>query len=214
MRILVVSATELEIGPFMTEHRHADVLITGVGVPAAIYHLQKRLHQIDYDFVLQAGICGTLDPDYSLCSSVIVQKDCFADLGVENYPGVESVFDLNLADPSQFPFDNGWLINNNQILREYNLKTVNGITVNTIHTKKDHLDFFRTRFEATIESMEGAAFHYVCLQENVEFMQLRNISNVAGIRDKSQWMIRESIEQLNKDLSLLYDSIQKKTPGQ
>ena len=47
--------------------------------------------------------------------------------------------------------------------------------------------------------MEGAAFHYVCLQENIPFVQLRAISNFVGERDKSKWLMKEAIENLNRE---------------
>jgi futalosine hydrolase len=48
--------------------------------------------------------------------------------------------------------------------------------------------------------MEGAAFHYVCLQQKINFLQLRGISNDVGQRDKSKWKLKESVENLNKEL--------------
>jgi futalosine hydrolase len=58
----------------------------------------------------------------------------------------------------------------------------------------------REKFLPDIESMEGAAFHYVCLQQKNNFLQLRSISNRVGERDKSKWKLKESIENLNKEL--------------
>ena len=61
----------------------------------------------------------------------------------------------------------------------------------------------REKFGADIESMEGAAFHYVCLQQKIKFLQLRSISNVAGERDKTKWMMKEAINNLNIELKNL-----------
>jgi futalosine hydrolase len=49
--------------------------------------------------------------------------------------------------------------------------------------------------------MEGAAFHYACLQMNTSFLQLRGISNVVGERDKNKWKMKEAIGNLNNELS-------------
>ncbi|MGH2563712.1 MAG: futalosine hydrolase, partial [Ginsengibacter sp.] len=59
MNVLVVSATELEIESFLPEKNTADVLITGVGIPATIFHLTKKLSKKKYDLVIQAGIAGS-----------------------------------------------------------------------------------------------------------------------------------------------------------
>ena len=48
--------------------------------------------------------------------------------------------------------------------------------------------------------MEGAAFHYLCLQEQVPFLQLRAISNHVGERNKANWKLKEAIHNLNEKL--------------
>jgi futalosine hydrolase len=54
------------------------------------------------------------------------------------------------------------------------------------------------RYDCCVESMEGAAFHYVCLQEGMPFAQVRAISNYVTPRDKSQWQMKDAIVNLNK----------------
>jgi hypothetical protein len=39
MNLLVVAATDFEIKPFIQNNKNAEVLITGVGIPATIFHL-------------------------------------------------------------------------------------------------------------------------------------------------------------------------------
>jgi futalosine hydrolase len=53
---------------------------------------------------------------------------------------------------------------------------------------------------ADIESMEGAALHYVALLENIPFLQIRSLSNFAGERDKSKWEMNKAISCLNLEL--------------
>jgi futalosine hydrolase len=55
--------------------------------------------------------------------------------------------------------------------------------------------------------MEGAALHYVCLQENIPFLQIRSISNRVGERDKAKWEFKEAIKNLNKELAVLLKEI-------
>ena len=59
------------------------------------------------------------------------------------------------------------------------------------------------KYNVMVESMEGAAFHYVCLQEYIPFVQLRAVSNFVGERDKTKWQMREAIENLNRELIAL-----------
>ena len=51
--------------------------------------------------------------------------------------------------------------------------------------------------------MEGAAFHYVCLQQKIPFIQLRAISNYVGERNKTKWKMKEAIINLNEKLIFL-----------
>ena len=48
--------------------------------------------------------------------------------------------------------------------------------------------------------MEGAVLHYICLQEDIPFLQLRSISNYVGERDKTRWKIKEAVDNLNAEL--------------
>ena len=82
-----------------------------------------------------------------------------------------------------------------------------GITVNKITDDKIQIKRFLEKFGADIESMEGAAFHYVCLQEKINFLQLRSISNIAGERDKTKWKMKEAISNLNIELKKLVKNI-------
>lgn len=207
MQILIIAATETEIGPFVNANSGIDVLITGVGVPSTMYHLQKRIHQIDYDFIIQAGIAGCFKTDIKLGDVVLVQYDCFADLGIEEKENYTPIFKTTFADANEFPFKDGWLINTNQHVRDTNLATVKAITVNKVSDAELQKQQYATLFNADIETMEGAALHYVCLQENIPFLQIRSVSNLVGERDKTKWKLKEAIENLNIELLKLINRL-------
>jgi futalosine hydrolase len=48
--------------------------------------------------------------------------------------------------------------------------------------------------------MEGAALHFVALQENIPFLQMRSLSNFVGERDKGNWVMDIAIANLNIEL--------------
>lgn len=203
MQILLIAATEQEIDPVVSTHTGADLLITGVGVPATIYHLQKRLHQLDYDLVIQAGIAGSFDEMIKPGQVVLVNKDRFADLGTEEKGHFRSVFEYGLANPHEFPFENGWLLNSNPLLTASPLQKTSGVTINTISDSPVQKQTLMEQFNPGVESMEGAALHYVCLQEQVPFIQVRSISNPVGERDRSKWKMTEAVGNLNLELEKL-----------
>jgi futalosine hydrolase len=92
---------------------------------------------------------------------------------------------------------------------DFDLKKVSAITVNTTHGCKKSIDLFKNKFNADIETMEGAAFFYVCLNEGVKFFQIRTISNFVEERNEANWNIPLAIKNLNQQLSGIIDVIVK-----
>ena len=200
MNLLIIAATELEIAPFLKENDKADILITGVGIPATIFHLTKKLITKNYDLAFQAGIAGTFNGCFNLEEVVLVKEDNFGDLGIDENGNFTTLFDNGFLDKNDLPYINGTLLNNNLLLQKSKLPVAKAITVNKI--TNDHLQIknIQQKFIAEVESMEGAAFHYVCLQQKVNFLQIRAISNIVGERDKTKWKMKDAIENLNKEL--------------
>ena len=203
MQILLIAATEQEIQPFIATNAETDVLISGVGIPSTMYHLQKRMQQIDYDLIIQAGIAGTYNKDIKPGQTVLVKEDSFGDLGMEEKENFTPIFESALVDKNEFPFTNGWLVNTNKIFETSSLRSVKAITINKVSDSELQKQQLIKQFNADIESMEGAALHYVCLQENISFIQIRSISNYVGERDKTKWKMKEAIDNLNAELSKL-----------
>ena len=177
---------------------------------ATTYFLTKKIGQDRPQLIIQAGIAGSFT-DQALTSSVVIKEDCFADLGVMEENQFKSVFNLGLSNPDHFPFNQGLLKNPYAHLMDLtNLDHVKGITINEISTDKNRIDWHQQHTGAMVETMEGAAFHYVCLQEKIPFLQIRSISNKVGERDKKKWEIKKSIECLNEQLILLLEKIDAK----
>ncbi len=89
------------------------------------------------------------------------------------------------------------------IFRRQHLPLATAITVNKITDDAGQVNELFDKFNPGIESMEGAALHYVCLLQKVGFLQLRSISNMVGERDKSKWAMKEAITNLNVELKSL-----------
>ena len=207
MRILVVAATQLEIASFIKTNNDIEVLISGVGIPSTVYHLTRKLLQEKYNLVIQAGIAGSFSKKIKTGDVVIVEQDVFGDIGVEENKSFKTIFQLGLGDKNEFPFKNGWLINTSETLRKSGLKKARAVTVNKINDRKKQTMQLKKTFNAEIESMEGAAFHFVCLQQHIAFLQIRSISNKVGERDKTKWKMKDAIENLNIELQKIIDTI-------
>jgi len=209
MKLLIVAATLMEIEPLIDSSvmQKCRLMITGVGAVATTYHLTRLLVDDKAELIIQAGIAGAFDDSLALGTVVMVKQDRFADLGVEENSEWKDVFDLGLVKADDEPFHNAWLVNKHEKISKQGLPLVSGITINEITTSPSRIQGYRNKYQPLIESMEGAALHFVCLQEGIPFIQLRAISNYVGERDKSKWNMRLAIANLNRALIKIIEDL-------
>jgi futalosine hydrolase len=205
MQLLLCASTEFEIRPvidFINTQKTTNitVLITGVGMMATTYSLSRAIYQKRADFIIQAGVGGCLDKRLPLSKVVFIENESLGDLGVEENASFKTLFDLRLLDRNTFPWRDGKLSNNIGALKSTGLTIADGVTVNEISTDSTRIDYYTNQLNASVESMEGAALHYVALQENIPFLQMRSLSNFVGERDKSKWVMDVAIANLNIEL--------------
>ncbi len=206
MNLLIVAATQLEIEPFLRENYKVDILITGVGIPATVLFLTKKIIEKKYDLVIQAGIGGTFN-SIQLGEVVLVKQDAFGDLGIEENGYFSTLFENGFLNKNDFPFTNGWLVNNNPIFEKNKLLIEKAVTINKLTDDHLKIENIRQKYSPAVESMEGAAFHYVCLQQKINFLQIRGISNMVGERDKTKWQMKKAIQNLNKELLKIVENL-------
>src|SRR5579862_357875 len=204
MRILIVSATKMEIRRALSYFRKSDsrieFLVTGVGGVATAYALTSFLKTRRVSVAIQAGIAG-----YFMKATpgevIAVRHEIPGDLGVWEDGEFKTIFDLRLSGRNTPPFKKSLLTNPyRRLISLTHLRPVRGISVNEISTDPRKIRWFKQYFDPVVESMEGSAFHYVCLREKLPFVQLRAISNKIGERDKSKWMLGPALDNLNTEL--------------
>ena len=206
MKILLLTATEMEIKPLLKEFtflkNKVDVLITGPGMISTVYHLTKRFNEIKYDLAINAGIAGSFSKKITLGSVVQVKEECFSELGAEDDKNFIHVSDMKFKGKDDFFLIKKYAVNKTKIKSKtcFQLQKVKGITVNTVHGNKLNIEKIKRIFNPEIETMEGAAFFYVCEKEKIPFIQVRAISNYVEKRDKSKWKTDEAINNLCKTL--------------
>lgn len=205
MPILLCAATAFEIQPTIDwlqqrPDHPVEILFTGVGLVPATYALTKAVAAKPWSLVLQAGIAGALDSSLAFGDVVQVKSEAIGDAGVMEHGAFRSLFELQLAGPDEKPWQQQQLINPHVELFDPALPTVNSVSINEITTQAERIRYYAKSLGATIESMEGAALHYVCLMEHAPFLQLRSVSNMVGERDKAKWKIGEAIHNLNQQL--------------
>jgi futalosine hydrolase len=216
MKVLLVAATEMEIAPaielfnksgFVYSGTEVNILITGVGQVATTWMLANALHTMRPQLAIQAGIAGAFDARMLLGSVAYVQKDCFGDLGMEEDGHFSTIFSNGFANADEVPFTAGWMINNNPPVMSKGLKGVSAVSINKVTDSMIQRQQLTHQFNPDIETMEGAAFHYVCLRAGIPFVQIRAISNYVGERDKTKWKRQEAIGNLNDTLLQLIETI-------
>jgi futalosine hydrolase len=199
MKILITAATAGELSFFnhstsLPGETQVQKAVTGVGAMHTLYNLMQLIGQHHPNLIIQTGIAGCFTPTISIGSAVTISSETTADMGVWEKNGYLDIFDMGFSDPDAAPYHGKQLINPHMnLLHNCGLPSVQAVTVNRITTLSADAELYKNHYGAAVESMEGAALHYVCLLQNIPFIQIRGISNLVGERDKSQWRIKEAL---------------------
>ncbi len=197
-----------------------DFMLTGIGTTSTCYRLTKKLleakcNNTPYNLVINIGIAGSFDMDnFPLGAASIIEKEYFGDLGFETMFGFQTLFQYDLLDADSFPYNGGALVLKN-MEHPYNqlldiAPKASAITVQTVTGDPNKVEAMYKKFNPQIESMEGAAFYYVCLSEKVNFFELRTVSNRVGERDKSKWNIPLALDTLTRKCTQIVEIVTKK----
>ena len=217
MRILIVTATSMEIAPLLatfhetagrsaklTSHSHrlheVDVLTTGVGMVPTAAWCAHVLARNTYDVALNFGVCGSFDRALPPGTVVHVVADRIAELGAEDDDVFLTMDQLNLPGDCEF-------LNAappaNPVLQQ--LPAVTGISVNTVHGNTRSIAEVTARFHPQIESMEGAGFMCACQAGRIPFAQVRAVSNIVEQRNRGAWQMAEAIGSLGRAALAILD---------
>jgi len=181
-----------------------DILVTGVGTVATAWALTKMFSSgIRPDIAINIGIAGTFRDDIPVGSVVMPVSDCFGDAGIDTHKGFFTLSEAGLQDPDKFPFRNGKLVAENKFVQKVAaiVETVNAVTVNAASGSQEQIGKIMGKYNPDIETMEGAAFFYVCAMENIPFIALRAISNKVEPRNREKWNIPIALKNLSMVLN-------------
>lgn len=214
--LLIVSATGMEIKTILsllnmedsdvpsfqkTTYRDTEihVLITGIGILPMTHHLTLALSKTNYRCVVNAGIAGAVNPSLENGDVVLVTHDCLPELALDTPAGLQPLsLPKNISPVAISMFFEALHTVDSEILSS--LPQVTGITVQTVTGTTKRLDFMRKTFNPGTESMEGAAFLYVCNALGQPCAQVRSISNPAGCANKDQWNMEKAVKSLHNVL--------------
>lgn len=209
MKILIAAATEKEgeaiqnaLIPYSFSQKSIEYLITGPSVPLTMYTILEYLnHTPPADLYLNVGICGSFRPDWKPGTVLEIVSDCFGDIEIQERNDARSLFEAGFLNPDEFPFSGGRIVNHHSF--QSDLPKATAITVNSTSGKEEQIAERIRRFNPDTESMEGAAFAYVCEKKSLKYRQIRAVSNVIKRRDMQVWDIHRALEELGKSLAKL-----------
>jgi futalosine hydrolase len=207
MQPIVLAATHHEISSFQQSHPEVPVYITGAGTMSVLYALGKIPVKENTIFI-QAGIGGSFDETILPGEVVVIEQDAFAISGVWENEQLYSLEEKGIDKLAQTDAS-GWLKNESSLLHQLPFKKVRAVTSDLITDHAGLIASIRKRYQPQVESMEGAALHYYCMQKGVSFLQIRSISNEVGVRNKTQWKMKEAIENLTHALEVVIDKIKE-----
>lgn len=203
MKILLVAATPVELESIQRllekeqSAHEVTFLVTGVGMIATTFSLTKELVSNSYDLAINLGIAGAFDRTIALGEVVEVVQDQFLEEIVEDGDELKTYEEIGLRGSNEYPFIDGVLHSTSRTTHSAFIG-VKGITVNTVHGNKRSIKSIVKRLNPQIESMEGAAFFYVCNQFKTATVQIRAISNYVEKRNRDAWQIELALNNLAK----------------
>lgn len=77
------------------------------------------------------------------------------------------------------------------------------VTVSQVSGRREEAETLAGRWDALIESMEGAAAAHICALYRVPFLEVRAVSNLVGDRDRAAWDIPGAAERAAEAAALL-----------
>lgn len=218
IRILITAAEQEEIECAIQALRvyeskiagkaQLDFMLTGIGTTSTCYRLTKKLAEAEaegnrYSLAINIGIAGSYDiKNFPVGSVALINKEYFGDMGFQTTSGFMSLFDSAALDSNLFPYTDGALKSVKMpdyfenIIKDY--KRAVGVTVQTVTGVEETKRRLMELYNPQIESMEGAAFFYVCLNERIHFFELRSVSNAIGMKDRNQWDTPAALRSLTE----------------
>jgi futalosine hydrolase len=223
MRILICAAEHEELitarqafnslSPYQRNNLDITWVTTGIGTTSTSYRITKALLSAEepFDLAINCGIAGSFTKDIPLGKTARITKEFFGDLGFETFSGFQTLFDYKILDANTFPFKNGAMLapllpdNMEEALK--GCISASAVTVQTVSGLPEKKERLFKDFNPQIESMEGAAFFYVCLLEEIPFVELRSVSNEVGERDRSKWDIPSALSSMKNAISELLQTV-------
>ncbi|OFY65578.1 MAG: hypothetical protein A3H98_11685 [Bacteroidetes bacterium RIFCSPLOWO2_02_FULL_36_8] len=224
MKILIVSATQNELQPILSKYKFRkqnknglnvlnfsnrknsfDLLITGIGIQNTLFNLTRLLSLQKYTQAINAGIAGSFLFVKEHGKLFQVTKDIFCDFCIELPTKIIPMYETHLPVPKNeiitIPVP-GFKFPDKKINFDH-LEKLTAVTTITLGSVIERKHKIKMCFRPALESMEGAAFFYVCRKFKLPCIQIRSVSNYVGEQDRKKWALDLAIKNLNNELEKL-----------
>lgn len=188
---------------------HDILLVTsGIGKVNAASSATAVIENYPVRAVINFGVGGAYPgTGLNIGDVAIASKEIYGDEGVFTATGIKDMKEIGIPlvrigktnyfnefplDPPSIPFPKDE--NNMNIM----IKTGNFITVSAVSGSQKRARDLGKRFDAVCENMEGAAIAHVSALYELPMIEVRGISNLAGVRDKRKWNLKIASENCQK----------------
>lgn len=202
-------------GPVLVGKQELLACIVGVGPIAAALTIGMLLEKYPKTTgIINLGICGAYDIKKTpMASPCIASAETFPEYGIrvvqselEEPLRHQMLADLPLSPPNHLDLTPLLAAQNMNLNLPDHWAMGHSLTVSGISGDLDRAAILGSRYNAITENMEGFALALAAKRYNIPFLQIRTVSNLAGIQDKSQWKIRQALADLGKILPILISS--------
>jgi len=175
-----------------------DIILinTGIGKVNSSHSATLILEHFPVRLVINCGIGGAYpESGLAIGDVAIASMEIYGDDGVYGPPfedmrriGIPLLQSGRDRYFNEFPIEKTLLKRLGPIISgSRNVKVGTFITLSSISGTPERAIELRRRFDAICENMEGAAIAHVCKIYKTPMLEIRGISNIAGIRDKRRW---------------------------
>ena len=186
----------------------ADIILlnTGIGKVNAAHSVSCILELFPVGSLINLGVGGAY-PGSGLGNGdiAIASKEILGDEGVINSKGWKPLTEIGipLVQKGKKKYFNEYPLENRLFKKA--LKSISNDSTGPLQARFGHGPFvtvsaasgsrtrareLEKRFKGVCENMEGAAIAQVCALYKTPFLEIRGISNIAGVRDKRTWDIK------------------------
>jgi futalosine hydrolase len=175
---------------------------TGIGKVNAAILSTSILEQFRVQKIIFIGVGGAYPGSGLAVGDIaIASKEIYGDEGVIDSGGWHSLrkIGIPLVGSGRKKFFNEYPVaplplpplKTGEIIGEsgvpFKVKSGAFVTVSASSGTMKRANELRKRFDAICENMEGAAVAHLCTLYDIPLLEVRGISNIAGVRDKRRW---------------------------